>query len=109
MSSFVPLLALTCAVEAAVVVALAPAKRRVEPALLSMCVNLVSFPLAWLLLASNAVGFWPAELLVVVVEAVAYRLIARVSLGRAAALSMLANGATILVALALGSYLVSRI
>lgn len=85
---------LTCAVEFAIVLALAPPPRR-RVAADSLAANLLTHPLAYLLVARGWLGFWPTEAAVFGVEAAIYARVSRLPAPRAAAISFAANGVTL--------------
>lgn len=86
---------LTCAVEFAIVFALAPPTQRVRIAIDSLAANLFTHPIAWWLVTNGHAGFWPTEVGVWLVEATVYLGIARLPARRALATSLAANGVTL--------------
>lgn len=85
--------ALTCAIEFAIVSALAPPPR-LRVAVDSLAANLFTHPLAYGLVTHGWLGFWPTEVAVCVVEAAIYVGVSRLPWQRAAAISGAANGVT---------------
>ena len=89
-------LAITIVVEGAI----ASALLRRLPWLETIAIQLTTWPVAqWLVWRTGA--FWPIELGVAVVEVVLWRVVLPMSWRRAALVSFAANGATVLIALAL--------
>ena len=86
--------ALTAAIELPLVAAVAPSALRRRAALDSLAVNLLTHPLAWLSFGAGWLPWATIELLVLAVEAIAYRTVTRLSWPRALAASALANGVT---------------
>lgn len=86
---------LTCAVELAIVLALAPSPHRARVAADSLAANLFTHPLAFWLVTGGHLGFWPTEAAVCVVEAAVYAGISRLPAPRAALISLAANGVTL--------------
>lgn len=86
---------LTCAIEFAIVLALAPAPQRVRVAVDSLAANLFTHPLAFWAVTHGHVGFWPTEGAVCLVETAIYARISRLPLPRAVAISLAANGVTL--------------
>ena len=94
-------LGLTLAVEAPVAAALAARGRRTRTAGMSVLLNLVTHPAAWLV-APNGLAAWAAlELAVTAAEALGYRWFARLGWRRALIVSAACNAATAGLALVL--------
>lgn len=96
--------AVTLGVELAVATPLLPGGRAQRLVLVALA-NLASHPAVWFVLPELGLGYpaWliTAELWAVAVEAVAYRALLPASTRRAAGVSLLANGASLAVGLAL--------
>lgn len=86
---------LTCAVEFAIVFAIAPPTQRVRIATDSLAANLCTHPPAFWLVTQGHAGFWPVEFTVWLVEAAIYVGVSRLPVLRALATSMAANGVTL--------------
>lgn len=98
------LTALTVAVEGLIALLLAPAGLRRRTLIVAVAANLATHPAAWFGLSALGGGrlAWAAvEAAVTIVEGAAYKAAARLTIARAAALTLVANGATA----ALGHYL----
>jgi hypothetical protein len=89
-------LGLTLLVEGGVVAALAPASLRRRALLASLWINLFTHPLATLFFRGTRLSFGMVESVVIVVETLLYADLLRCRLGRAAALSLAANVASLL-------------
>ncbi len=87
-------LAVTLAVEAAVIAALAHAGKRRRAAGTSLCLNLFTHPLANLAYTGTLLSFVAVESAVIAVEALLYATLERPGLRRALHWSLLANGVT---------------
>lgn len=87
-------LSITLAVEIPVAMLFGEANRRGQAAATCLAVNLVSHPIAYYTVTNGVLSFAPTELLVTVFEAMGYKGFARLSLGRAALTSTVANGLT---------------
>lgn len=96
---YLKLLALTIVVEWAVVMLLARKAERRRLKVDAVLVNLATHPFAYLAIQNLGMNFFLVEFLVVVVEAVAYRKITRLTWGRATLLSLVSNAVTILLSL----------
>lgn len=86
---------LTCAVEFAVVLLVAPRPQRLRVAVDSLAANLFTHPLAYWLVTHGHAGFWPVEGAVALVEAGIYVAVSRLCVLRAVAVSCVANGITL--------------
>ena len=86
---------LTCASEFVVVAVVAPAPRRRRTATDSLAANLFTHPLAWWLVTSGHLAFWPTEIGVCIAEAAIYASVSRLAPARAFATSFAANGVTV--------------
>lgn len=83
--------ALTCAVEVPIVIAFAPRGRRGRTAADAFAANLLTHPLAWLLIVHAGLSWLLVEVLVLLVEVAVYRGVTRLPLPRAFAAAGLAN------------------
>ncbi|MCA9320153.1 MAG: hypothetical protein KDB53_05435 [Planctomycetes bacterium] len=92
--------ALTIVLELLCVAGICHLRRRPIPWLATVALNWVTHPIAYWLIDSRTLGFWPTETLVVLAEALGYRAFAGRGWGEALLLSLAANGLTIGVALA---------
>jgi hypothetical protein len=101
LESYIGYLLVTLVVELGILWLICPAANRRDTLLVALAANLFTHPLATLSMAwpDPVLGFWSAEALVVLVEALAFRIAAGLRFGRATRLSLVANGATILCAL----------
>lgn len=86
---------LTCAVEFALVFALAPPAQRARIATDSLAANLCTHPPAFWLVTQGHAGFWPVEFVVWLGEAAIYASVSRLPALRALATSLAANGVTL--------------
>lgn len=96
-------LALTQVIELPVAAALAPRGARGRVLATLFFANLLTHPIAWCLVAGtdHPDRFWPVEAAVVLAELVLLSLVARIGLARAARVSLVANGVTIVLSLVL--------
>jgi hypothetical protein len=92
---------LTLAIEVPLAVLLAPRGLRRRVALDATLLNTFTHPLLTVALRWGVTTFWPGEALVWAVEALGYRVVTRLPVGRAVLISTVANGATVLLALIL--------
>lgn len=83
--------ALTCAVEVPIVVAMAGRGRRRRTVADAFAANLLTHPLAWLLVGHGILPWLVVEVLVLLVEALVYRGVTRLPPARAFAAAGLAN------------------
>lgn len=83
--------ALTCAVEVPIVVAIAPRGRRARTAADAFAANLLTHPLAWLLVGNGILPWLVVEVLVLLVEAAVYRGVTRLAPARAFTAAGVAN------------------
>jgi hypothetical protein len=88
------LLALTCAVELPIVVALAPASARRRIVGDGLAANLLTWPLAFWLVTGGHAGWLAVELGVAAVETLVYAQVTRLALPRALGVAVAANGVT---------------
>ena len=86
--------ALTCAVEVPIVVAMAGRGRRRRTIADAFAANLLTHPLAWLLVGHGILPWLVVEVLVFLVEGVLYRGVTRLPTARAVPAAVLANGIT---------------
>lgn len=94
---------LTVLIEVPLASALAPRGRRRRIALDALLLNTLTHPLLTVLLRTGSIGFAPGEVLVWMVEAAGYVWVSGLRPARAFLLSLVANGATVAVALAHGA------
>ena len=85
---------LTVAVEVPLVLWLVGRGRRRRAGRDAVVANLLTHPAAWWVVRSAILPWWIAELVVACVEAVVYRSVTRLSIGRAVSVSLLSNGIT---------------
>lgn len=85
--------AFTCAVELPIVAMMAQGRRR-RAALDAIGANLLTHPLAWYSVRTLLLSWLAVEVAVLLVEALAYRTVTRLTWGRALSASALANGIT---------------
>ncbi len=94
--------ALTVALELPLASALAPVGQRRRVALDGLLLNLFTHPLAWGAVVGLGWPLLPVEVGVTAAEAVGYRAVSGLGWGRASLVSVLCNGLTTLVGVALG-------
>ena len=85
--------ALTCAVELPIVAAVAVGRRR-RALLDAFFANLLTHPLAWYSIRTWLLSWLAVEVAVLLVEAIVYRTVTRLTWGRALLAAALANGIT---------------
>lgn len=90
----------TLAVEGSLAALCAPRTRARSVLAVALLANLVSHPTGTAVLALGGPGFWPVELGVLLLEALALHALAGLSWRRAGGLALLANAATAALALA---------
>ena len=108
LDSYLDYLLATLVIELGLLMLICPGNHRRDALFAALAVNLFTHPLATMAIAEPGplLGFWSAEVLVVLVEAIALFLATGLDLRRAIQLSLIVNGATILCAILLQPALV---